>query len=263
MCIVAGLLLPDPLGPVFVALGVGLPGLVLQDSWRFAFFAWVAGRPHSSTTCSGRCCSSWFSLCCTPEGTAARRVACSSSVGLPHWLLCSERYRREFCHAQVRALWWLRAHHQISVRYLVENLSISGASQLRSYVLGAVAGLAAVGYVRASEILMGPFFVVLMGISQVAVPEASRVFHRNSGRLARFCFILGGLSGCGSRCVGVDPHDGLPPRSWARPTQGALDANCHNYFRRSPSRSPRPRSPLRPPPDCVPWVWHDAACGRS
>jgi len=59
-------------------------------------------------------------------------------------------------------------------------------------VLGAVAGLAAVGYVRASEILMGPFFVVLMGISQVAVPEASRVLHRNSGRLARFCFILGG-----------------------------------------------------------------------
>ena len=86
----------------------------------------------------------------------------------------------------------MRSHRQISVRYLAENLLISGASQIRSYVLGAVAGLAAVGYVRASEILMGPFLVVLMGISQVAVPEASRVFHRNSGRLARFCFVLGG-----------------------------------------------------------------------
>ena len=92
----------------------------------------------------------------------------------------------------MRVAWWLRSHYQISVRYLVENLTISGASQVRSYVLGAAAGLAAVGYVRASEILMGPFLVVLMGISQVAVPEASRVFHRNSGRLARFCFILGG-----------------------------------------------------------------------
>ena len=40
---------------------------------------------------------------------------------------------------------------------------------------------------------MGPFIVVLMGISQVAVPEASRVFHRDSGHLARFCFILGGV----------------------------------------------------------------------
>jgi O-antigen/teichoic acid export membrane protein len=92
----------------------------------------------------------------------------------------------------VRVVWWLRAHHQIAVRYLVENLTISGAIQVRSFVLGAVAGLAAVGYVRASEILMGPFMVVLMGISQVAVPEAARVFHRNSGRLARFCFMFGG-----------------------------------------------------------------------
>jgi hypothetical protein len=47
----------------------------------------------------------------------------------------------------VRVEWWLRSHHQISVRYLVENLTISSAGQVRSYVLGAVAGLAAVGYV--------------------------------------------------------------------------------------------------------------------
>ena len=43
VCVVAGLLLPDPVGPVFVALGVGLPGLALQDSWRFAFFARGSG----------------------------------------------------------------------------------------------------------------------------------------------------------------------------------------------------------------------------
>jgi O-antigen/teichoic acid export membrane protein len=92
-----------------------------------------------------------------------------------------------------RALDWLHTHRELSIRYLVENVSISGASQLRSFIVGAVAGLAAVGYVRASEILMGPFIVVLMGISQVAVPEASRVFHRESRHLARFCFILGGV----------------------------------------------------------------------
>ena len=65
----------------------------------------------------------------------------------------------------LRGLEWLRDHHELSVRYLIENVSISGASQLRSFVVGAVAGLAAVGYVRASEILMGPFLVVLMGES--------------------------------------------------------------------------------------------------
>ncbi len=39
LSVVAGLLLPDPVGPVFVALGIALPGLAVQDSWRFAFFA--------------------------------------------------------------------------------------------------------------------------------------------------------------------------------------------------------------------------------
>jgi O-antigen/teichoic acid export membrane protein len=192
VCIVVGLLLPNPVGPVFVALGIGLPGLVLQDSWRFTFFA------------SGRGLSAFINdlfwtvllvlalvvLHSTGDGSAARCLLVFGGTAALAAVLGA--FQARVLPRPVRVVWWLRSHYQISVRYLVENLTISGASQVRSYVLGAVAGLAAVGYVRASEILMGPFLVVLMGISQVAVPEASRVFHRNSGRLARFCFILGG-----------------------------------------------------------------------
>ena len=192
VCIVVGLLLPNPVGPVFVALGIGLPGLVLQDSWRFTFFA------------SGRGLSAFINdlfwtvllvlalvvLHSTGDGSAARCLLVFGGTAALAAVLGAVQAR--VLPRPVRVVWWLRSHYQISVRYLVENLTISGASQVRSYVLGAAAGLAAVGYVRASEILMGPFLVVLMGISQVAVPEASRVFHRNSGRLARFCFILGG-----------------------------------------------------------------------
>jgi O-antigen/teichoic acid export membrane protein len=192
VCIVVGLLLPNPVGPVFVALGIGLPGLVLQDSWRFSFFA------------SGRGLSAFINdlfwtvllvlalvvLHNTGDGSAARCLLVFGGTAALAAVLGA--FQARVLPRPVRVVWWLRSHYQISVRYLVENLTISGASQVRSYVLGAVAGLAAVGYVRASEILMGPFLVVLMGISQVAVPEASRVFHRNSGRLARFCFILGG-----------------------------------------------------------------------
>ena len=193
VCIGAGLLLPDPVGPVFVALGVGLPVLTLQDSWRFAFFA--CGRGSASFIND----LFWTVLLvlvlvvlhAREDGSAAR---CLLAFGATAALAAAlGAIQARVLPRPIRAVWWLRVHHQISVRYLVENLSISGASQLRSFVLGAAAGLAAVGYVRASEILMGPFFVLLMGISQVAVPEASRVFHRNSAHLARFCFILGGL----------------------------------------------------------------------
>ena len=70
-------------------------------------------------------------------------------------------------------------------------------------MLGAVASLAAAGYVRASEILMGPFVVVLAGLSQVAVPEAARVFRRNSRRLLRFCLLFGGVQAAGAIAWGL------------------------------------------------------------
>jgi O-antigen/teichoic acid export membrane protein len=191
-CIVAGLLLPHPLGPVFLALGVGLPGLVLQDSWRFTFFA--AGRGSSAfindLLWTVLLLLALVVLHISGDGSAARCLLAFGGTATLAALLGGIQAR--VLPRPLRLVRWLRAHHQISVRYLVENLTISSAAQVRSYVLGAVAGLAAVGYVRASEILMGPFFVVLMGISQVAVPEASRVFHRNSRRLAHFSFILGG-----------------------------------------------------------------------
>jgi O-antigen/teichoic acid export membrane protein len=193
VCIVVGLVLPDSVGPVFVALGFGLPGLALQDSWRFAFFA--CGRGTSAFIND----LFWTVLLVLAlvvmhvngDGTAVRSMLAFGGTATLAAVLGAVQAR--VLPRPLRSQWWLRSHRQLSVRYLVENLSISGASQLRAYVLGAVAGLAAVGYVRASEILMGPFFVLLMGISQVAVPEASRVFHRNSRHLARFCFFLGSV----------------------------------------------------------------------
>ena len=67
-----------------------------------------------------------------------------------------------------------------AVRRLGWGVADQSISSLSNFVLGLVASLAAVGRVLASEILMRPFVVVLMGISQVAVPEASRVFHRDA-----------------------------------------------------------------------------------
>jgi hypothetical protein len=55
-----------------------------------------------------------------------------------------------------------------------------------------LAGLAAVGTVRGVELLLGPFMAVLMGLSNVAVPEAARVLKRRPRKLPLFCLVLGG-----------------------------------------------------------------------
>jgi O-antigen/teichoic acid export membrane protein len=203
VCIIAGLLGPDPVGPVFVALGVGLPGLALQDSWRFAFYArgrgsyafvndlfWTVLLLLTLVALNSRGDNS-AARCLLAFGGTASLAAVLGAV------------QASVLPRPTRAVAWLRANRDLSFRYLAENVSISGALQLRSFVLGAVAGLAAVGYVRSSEILMGPFFVVLMGISQVAIPEASRVFHQASGHLARFCFMLGGAQAAAAVAWGL------------------------------------------------------------
>jgi O-antigen/teichoic acid export membrane protein len=90
---------------------------------------------------------------------------------------------------QVRS--WVVTHRSLGARYAAENVSVSAGFQIRAFALGATTGLVAVGDVRAAELLMGPFLVILMGISIVAVPEASLALRSAPQRLARFCLRLG------------------------------------------------------------------------
>ena len=203
LCVVAGLLLPAGIGTGFLLLGPGLPGLMLQDSFRFAFFA--SGRGRAAFTndlvwtllliatlgvlyLTGLGSSAICLLVFGATATASALVGAAQARVLPRPL----RFRS-----------WLRTHRALSFRYLLENVSISVATQIRSFVLGGVVSLAAVGYVRSSEILMGPFLVLLMGLSQVAVPEASRAFQADAHRLWGFCLRLGGIQAGAAIAWGV------------------------------------------------------------
>jgi O-antigen/teichoic acid export membrane protein len=175
--VAAGMLLSGPLRMAFVSLGLLLPGLLLQDSWRFSFFA--AGRgglafmndlvwallliPALATVvATGHADVFWLTLA---WGGSARPLAAAS---------------------------WLRGHHDLALRYLGENLTVSGAAQLRTYGLSAVAGLAAVGSLRAAELLLGPINVLVMGVANMAVPEAVRLVRRSIRRLRFFCLVVAG-----------------------------------------------------------------------
>jgi O-antigen/teichoic acid export membrane protein len=192
-CILVGLVLSGGAGRALVALGCVLPALTFQDSWRFAFFSravpakalandlvWTVLQVGAMVVLllTGR---ATIVTCLAAFGGTA---AVAAALG---WWQCGVLPRPDLLRA------WVLAQRSLGARYLVENVSISGARQLRMSALGVLAGLAAVGEVRAAEMLMGPFMVVLMGVSQVAVPEAVQVINRSVTRLKRFCFLLGGV----------------------------------------------------------------------
>ncbi|MFD3625919.1 hypothetical protein [Streptomyces sp. NPDC058698] len=201
VCLVAGLGIGGDLGTAFAGLGVVLPGLLLQDAWRYAFFAAGDGRKAFVNDVV-------WGVALVPAMVVAAHVGTvtafllawggSAAVAAGYGCLQSGIRPRP---AGVRE--WHRDHRDLGYRYLVENVGVSGASQLRAYGLGAIVGVGAVGEIRGAELLLGPFLAVLMGLSLVTVAEAARVLRHAPRRLGTFCLLLGGGQAVGALSWGA------------------------------------------------------------
>ncbi|WP_404828839.1 MATE family efflux transporter [Streptomyces dioscori] len=190
VCLLVGLGLGGRVGPAFLSLGVVLPALLLQDAWRFAFFAAGAGRKaFLNDLVWGVALVPAMVIAARVDTVAAFVLAWGASAAVAAVYGCFQSGIRP---RPAEARGWLREQRDLGYRYLVENVSLSGASQLRAYGLGAIVGVGAVGAVRGAELLLGPFLALLMGLSLVTVAEAARVLRRAPHRLAKFCLFLGG-----------------------------------------------------------------------
>jgi O-antigen/teichoic acid export membrane protein len=184
-----GLVVGGTIGEAFMALGIVLPALLLQDAWRFAFFAAGAGRRAFANDVVWAVALVPALLLAAQDGTVVAFVLAWGLSGAVAAAFGTLQAGIVPGFAQVRG--WLAAQRDLGPRYLVENVSNSGGAQLRMYGLGAIAGLADVGTVRGAELLMGPFLAILMGLSLVTVAEAARVVRRAPHRLRHFCLVLG------------------------------------------------------------------------
>lgn len=197
ICLLLGLLLRYRLpgseaGAAFVALGIVLPGLILQDSWRSAFFAAGEGvKTFLNDTV-------WTVLMIAV--LAAGYVA--DLGGITFALLAfggTATIAALFGSWQARvvprpgaALSWLHSHRDLGPRFLIENVVLGAGGQIRALVVAATGGLAAAGAIRGAEMLIGPVATLLMGVGQVAVPEAARSVGRGRRALDRLCRALSG-----------------------------------------------------------------------
>jgi hypothetical protein len=189
-CALTGAVIGGLLGRALLVLGLTLPGLLLQDVWRFAFVA--RGRSFHAflndlvwavalaalllvLLATRRTSVIAFELAWSGGACAAALAGLAQARLLP-W--------------PPNPLEWWRRHRDLNVRYLGEFLTIGAVSQLNSYGVSAVAGIAAVGTLRAGEILIGPVYVLFMGGNMVAVAEGARVGRRSPSRLARLSLLV-------------------------------------------------------------------------
>jgi O-antigen/teichoic acid export membrane protein len=218
-CAVVGLLLDGVVGSAFLALAVVVPGLLLQDSWRFAFFASGQGGKAVISDCT------WAATMVPLLLLASMRPSVGLFViawgGSAAIAALVSGLQAHILPRPSRARMWFSQQRALGLRYLFENVSLSGAYQLRMYVLGAVAGVVDVGTVRGAELLLGPFYMVLTGVGLVAVPEAARVLRRSQRHLPLFCVALGGAQATAALAWGTLLIVALPD-AWGREVLGQV-----------------------------------------
>jgi len=177
-CLAAGLVAQGPLRGALHGLGIVLPGLLLQDAWRYVFIAARRGRdallndlvwavvmiPLVAVVIAGEPSTTTVLLAWGGGAAAAGLFGILQARLLPR----PEKFRE-----------WLEEQRDLAPRFLGEMGALSGAHLAASYGVGALAKLAAVGALRGAEILFGPVNVLFTGLELVAVPEASRLLLRS------------------------------------------------------------------------------------
>ena len=219
VCAATGVVLGGGTGSAFIALGVVLPGLMLQDSWRFAFFVSGQGGKAFVSDITWALALVPLLYLVSRDPSVTGFVLAWGGAGVFAALVSG--LQAGIMPRVTQARRWLREHRDLSLRYLTENLTLSGAYQLRMYGLGAIAGVAAVGTVRGAEMLLGPFFIVLSGVGLVAVPEAARVLRRSVRALPIFCLLLGGAQAVAALAWGMMLLFALPD-AWGHALLGEV-----------------------------------------
>ena len=202
-CILFGVVSGGPMGAAFVSLGWLMPGLLLQDCWRFAFFARGRGLAafindllwavvlflvYGVLIVTNRSSIGWLVLGWGGAAVIAGLVGIWQARVIPSLRLSTA---------------WLRDHRDLSTRFIGESIASSGATQFAFYGVGAVAGLTAVGAIRAAMIVLGPLHILFIGLGMVAVPEGARLLARSPEKLRRISILLAGFLGLAAVVWGI------------------------------------------------------------
>lgn len=183
-CVLAGWIGAGVLSKPFIALGLTLPGLLVQDCWRYAFFA--RGRGFSAfandLVWAAVLFPVLFVLLRSDPNSATWLVLLSWGGAATVAALFGVRQSRAVP-APGHALHWVREERALIPRFLGEALVLSGAGQITVYTIGAVAGLAALGSLRAAQLVFGPMQVLFMGVGAIAIPELVRALQNSTTRL--------------------------------------------------------------------------------
>jgi hypothetical protein len=221
-CAIVGLALPRSLGAWLLVLAAVLPGLLVQDVWRAAFYA--RASPRRALANDGI----WLAL-------FAGGIALVEADVLSGPLAAFAAWGAAGCAAAVAGAWqtrafpvlrpplrWWRRTKSLAGRLAVEFATLGLAGQLALYAVIAAGGLAAGGALRGAQSLLGVVNVLFAGLLYTLVPHGAslarsspRAVHDLSRRVAAACG-LGALAlGLGLSLLPAKAGETLLGATWS------------------------------------------------
>ena len=178
-----GWLIGGSMGASFIALGATLPGLLVQEAWRFVFFSGSRGsQALVNDLIWGLAMVGLFLLLLSMGNLSVTSLVAAWGTGASVAAVAGAVQARLMPRPRL-ALIWHRQHKDLSVPLVGESIIRTGSGSLATYLIGFISGVSALGALRGADILLGPTRVMVMGLGLVAVPESARGLAQSPGRL--------------------------------------------------------------------------------
>lgn len=168
---------------VLLAFALTMPGLLLQDAWRWAFFVVGEGQKAFVNDLI------WLLAMLAIFGGLYLTGTTSAFTLTFGWGLgaviaaIAGRFQAGVAPRRQLIREWVRRNWDLSPKYVGEMLAVSGTIQVYMLGITAAAGLVATAGIRGAQVLLGPVNVLNQGIRMISVPEAARALRHSYRRL--------------------------------------------------------------------------------
>lgn len=201
-CIAVGWIARGRFGTPLVLLGILMPGLLLQDTWRFAFFAARRGRGAFVNDLVWAFGLFPFLILLVANGTPSIASVVLVWGGAANVAAVFGMFQASLTPTIGHTGEWFRSHRDLVFPFLAEFGAANGSQQVVTYAAG-LTSLSAAGALRGGQVLLGPLNVLLMGVRLAVLPDAVRLVALSRERLVRAMLGVGILVSLGAVVWGV------------------------------------------------------------
>ena len=174
-----------------LVMGICMPGLIVQDTWRTAFFSQMRGRSafaNDFVWALAQVVLIGAVLVTNHRTTPAFILAwgLAASVAAVYGSVQSGILPKPRSSGR-----WLHRQRDLAPRYFAEFLARNAANAGAMYLTAFFGGLSAAGALRGAQVLLGPLNILNMGLTAPSITESVRIARRSPRRMLRMVALLG------------------------------------------------------------------------